>query len=231
MPNDALVITTLLTNYEVERIFIDSGSSTDISFGYAYNQIKLGDTLVEKVNTSLYGFAGEVVHPRGMISLLLTLRIGSTRRTCLLKFLVVDTPSVYNAILGRPTVNTFQAIISSYHMKIKSPTIGGVGEVQGDPFQSRKCYVEAMCKRRKEVRKEAPPNKWGKDNEWVEEAKVTEGIPPKVQPIEELLNTELVPRDPEKTTRIGSQMKKTIREKTIQSLRHNMDIFAWTLRT
>ncbi|KAL0289138.1 UNVERIFIED_CONTAM: hypothetical protein Sradi_7079900 [Sesamum radiatum] len=60
--NDALVITVMIANYEVGRIFIDSGSSADILFGEAYDQMQLGDVSLE-VNTSLYGFAGEVVHP------------------------------------------------------------------------------------------------------------------------------------------------------------------------
>ncbi|KAL0445029.1 UNVERIFIED_CONTAM: hypothetical protein Slati_2225600 [Sesamum latifolium] len=75
--NDALVITAVLTNYEVGGIFIDSGSSTDILFGEAYNQMQLGDVSLEKVNTLLYGFAGEVVHPRGMISFPLTMGAGA----------------------------------------------------------------------------------------------------------------------------------------------------------
>ncbi|KAL0400298.1 UNVERIFIED_CONTAM: hypothetical protein Sradi_2373100 [Sesamum radiatum] len=66
--NDSLVITALLANYEVGHIFIDSESFTDILFGEAYDQIQLGDTPLKKVNTSLYGFAGEVVHPRGTIA-------------------------------------------------------------------------------------------------------------------------------------------------------------------
>ncbi|KAL0402734.1 UNVERIFIED_CONTAM: hypothetical protein Slati_4303300 [Sesamum latifolium] len=76
--NDALVITAMIANYEVERIFIDSGSSADILFGEAYDQMQLGDVSLEKVNTSLYGFAGEVVHPRGMVSLPLTMGRGTT---------------------------------------------------------------------------------------------------------------------------------------------------------
>ncbi|KAL0445095.1 UNVERIFIED_CONTAM: hypothetical protein Slati_2232200 [Sesamum latifolium] len=128
--NDALVITALLANYEVRRIFIDFGSSADILFREAYDQMQLGDIPLEKVTTSLYGFAGEVVHPRGIISLPLTLGIGPIRRTCMLKFLVVDVPSAYNVILGRPTLNAFQAMISTYHMKIKFLASGGVGEVQ-----------------------------------------------------------------------------------------------------
>ncbi|KAL0446118.1 UNVERIFIED_CONTAM: hypothetical protein Slati_1739700 [Sesamum latifolium] len=147
--NDALIITALLANYEVGRIFIDSGSSADILFGDAYDQMQLGDKPQEEVNTSLYGFAGEVVHPRGLISLPLTLGTGSTRRTCILKFLVVDVPSAYNVILGRPTLNAFQAIIFIYHMKIKFSTPGGVGEVQRDPLQLQRCYVEAIRKGQK----------------------------------------------------------------------------------
>ncbi|KAL0401745.1 UNVERIFIED_CONTAM: hypothetical protein Slati_4204400 [Sesamum latifolium] len=76
--NNALVIIALLANYEVGRIFIDSGRSTNILFGEAYDQMQLGDISLEKVNTSLYGFAGEVVHPRGMNLLSLTLGTGST---------------------------------------------------------------------------------------------------------------------------------------------------------
>ncbi|KAL0394634.1 UNVERIFIED_CONTAM: hypothetical protein Slati_4429600 [Sesamum latifolium] len=53
--NDALVITTTIANYKIGRIFIDSGSSADILFGEAYNQMQLGDVSLEKVNTSLYG--------------------------------------------------------------------------------------------------------------------------------------------------------------------------------
>ncbi|KAL0284675.1 UNVERIFIED_CONTAM: Transposon Ty3-I Gag-Pol polyprotein [Sesamum radiatum] len=86
-----------------------------------------------------------------MISLPLTMGRETMRMTCLLKFLVVDVPSAYNVILGRPTLNTFEAVISTYHMKIKFPTTEGVGEVHEDPLQSRKCYVEAV---REEAKKE-----------------------------------------------------------------------------
>ncbi|KAL0445714.1 UNVERIFIED_CONTAM: hypothetical protein Slati_1699300 [Sesamum latifolium] len=164
--NNALVITATLANYEVGCIFIDSGSSADILFREAYDQMQLGDVSLEKVNTLLYGFAGELVHPRGMVSLPLTMGTGNTRRTCILKFLVVDVPSAYNVILERPTFNAFQAVISTYHMKIKFSTPGVVGEVQGNHLQSRKCYVEAVRKGQKrnsdEVHQGVPPVKKGK---------------------------------------------------------------------
>ncbi|KAL0349603.1 UNVERIFIED_CONTAM: hypothetical protein Sradi_4109500 [Sesamum radiatum] len=67
--NDALVIIALLANYEIERVFTDSGSLANILFGEAYDQMQLGSAPLEAVDTSLYGFAGEVVHSRGMVLL------------------------------------------------------------------------------------------------------------------------------------------------------------------
>ncbi|KAL0386250.1 UNVERIFIED_CONTAM: hypothetical protein Sradi_3019300 [Sesamum radiatum] len=43
--NKALVITALLANYNIQRVFIDSGSSADILFGEAYDQMQLGMSL------------------------------------------------------------------------------------------------------------------------------------------------------------------------------------------
>ncbi|KAL0345541.1 UNVERIFIED_CONTAM: hypothetical protein Sradi_4385400 [Sesamum radiatum] len=227
--NDALVITAILANYEVGRIFIDSGSSTDILFGEAYDQMQLGDVPLEKVNTSLYGFVGEVVHPRGMVSPPLTMGRGTMWKTCLLKFLVVDVPSAYNVILVRPTLNTFQAVICTYHMKIKFLTSGGVGEVQGDPLQSRKCYIEAVRKGQKrnedDTPNQAPPSKKGKapEGENLEETET----PAKVQPAEERLNIEIIPGNPDRTTRIGCHLGEEAKEITL-CLQRNSDIFAWT---
>ncbi|KAL0433282.1 UNVERIFIED_CONTAM: hypothetical protein Slati_2662500 [Sesamum latifolium] len=221
--NDSLVITILLANYEIERVFIDSGSSADIHFGEAYDQMQLGDVPFEAVDTSLYGFAGEVVHPRGMISLPLTLGTSPLRKTCLLKFLVVDIPSAYNVILGRPTLNTFRAIISMYHIKIKFSMVGGVGEAQADMLQARKCYVEAIKRGKKRVLEEASGEenlrKRGKDP--MPRPELKEEDPVAVQPVEELLTVELIPGDPYKITKIGSKMKEDVREQVINCLRKN----------
>ncbi|KAL0453020.1 UNVERIFIED_CONTAM: hypothetical protein Slati_1280100 [Sesamum latifolium] len=218
--NDALVITALLANYKIERVFIDSGSSADILFGEAYDRMQLGDVPLEAVDTSLYGFDGEVLHPRGMISLPLTLGTSPLRKTCLLKFLVVDIPLAYNVILGRPTLNAFRAMISTYHMKIKFLMVGGVGEAQADILKPRKCYVEAIKRGKirilEEVLGEENSNKRGKDSmprlELKEEAPVT------VQSVEELLTVELIPGDLDKITKIGFKMKEDIREQVINCL-------------
>ena len=43
-------------------------------------------------------------------------------------FLVVDYLSAYNAILGRPTLNSWKVVTSTYHLMIKFPTDYGVGK-------------------------------------------------------------------------------------------------------
>ena len=45
-------------------------------------------------------------------------------------FLVVDYSSSYNAIIGRPTLNSWKVVTSTYHLPIKFPTNYGVGQVK-----------------------------------------------------------------------------------------------------
>lgn len=96
------------------------------------------------MDTPLYGFAGEVVHPLGVAILPLSLGTGKTERSMLTRFLVVDIPSAYNAIIGRPVLNDFQAVVSTYHMKVKFPIKGGVDEVAGNQMEARKYYVQII---------------------------------------------------------------------------------------
>ncbi|GFS32867.1 hypothetical protein Acr_00g0025180 [Actinidia rufa] len=56
----------------------------------------------------------------------------------------LDCPSPYNAILGRPTLGGIKAITSTYHLKMKFPTLTGIGEVKGDQKVARQCFISAM---------------------------------------------------------------------------------------
>ena len=47
-------------------------------------------------------------------------------------FLVVDCSSAYNAILRQPTLNSWKAVTSIYHLMIKFHTDYGVGELRGN---------------------------------------------------------------------------------------------------
>ena len=59
-------------------------------------------------------------------------------------FLVVDCSSAYNVIFGRPTLNSWKAVTSTYHLMIKFLTDYGVRELQGNQVATCECYVAMM---------------------------------------------------------------------------------------
>ena len=59
-------------------------------------------------------------------------------------FLVVDCSFAYNAILRRPTLNSWKAVTSTYHLMIKFPTEYRVGEVRRDQVAARECYIAML---------------------------------------------------------------------------------------
>ena len=77
-------------------------------------------------------FSEDQVYPRGIVTLKVTARSYPLQITKQLDFLVVDCPSQYNVIIGRPTLNHWKAAMSTYCMKVKFPTEHGIGEVKGD---------------------------------------------------------------------------------------------------
>ncbi|XP_073121018.1 uncharacterized protein [Henckelia pumila] len=150
--NDALVFRALVANYDVARIFVDSGSSVNVLFQETINQMDLGDYKVEPMVTSLFGFTGHAIRPTGLINLSLTLGKDRTSKTRIVSFIIVDAPSAYNVILGRPVMTIFMAVASALYQKLKFPVGNEIGEVQGDQKISRKCYVEEVRIEQKAVK-------------------------------------------------------------------------------
>ena len=142
--DDPLVIRAVVVNKTIHRVLVDNGSSTDIIFASAFDKMGIGREKLEPVNTHLRGFSGEKVLPLGSIQLVLTLGDPSCQATTAVRFLVVDTLSAYNMLLGRPSLNTIKAIPSAYHMMIKFPTISRVVMVRGDQRVARECYSASM---------------------------------------------------------------------------------------
>ncbi|XP_073133385.1 uncharacterized protein [Henckelia pumila] len=146
--NDALIISATISNFWVKKILVDSGSSVDIIFHDAFVKLGISNAQLAPINTLLVGFSGEIVEALGEVTLPLSLGSYPKRSTKMVKFLVVEASSAYNVILGRPSFNIFQALGSTYHMKLKFPTPGGVGEAIGDHRLARECHAEAESKER-----------------------------------------------------------------------------------
>ena len=134
--DDPLVVRAVVANKTVHRVLVDNGSSIDIISASAFD--KMG------VNTHLRGFSREKVLPLGSIQLVLTLGDPPFQATTTARFLIVDAPSSYNMLLGKPSLNAIKAILSAYHMMIKFPTVSRVGMVRGDQRVARECYSASM---------------------------------------------------------------------------------------
>ena len=120
--DDAIVIILLIANYTTKRMLVDNGSSADILYYPAFQQMKLGRDQLRPVNSPLVGFGGMKVQPAGAISLPVVVRAYPQQITKNVNFLVVDCSSSNNAIIGRSTLNSWKAVTSIYHLSVKFPT-------------------------------------------------------------------------------------------------------------
>ncbi|KAL0439769.1 UNVERIFIED_CONTAM: hypothetical protein Slati_2459900 [Sesamum latifolium] len=200
----------------------------------------IGVNMLTKVNTPLVGFNGSVVEPLREIALPISIWTTPHRATRKLKFLIVDIPSSYNVIMGRPSLNSFRAVASIYHMKLRFPTYGGMGEEKGDRRLARECHANIFKKKSNPYRKKKlkypverkkntgvtrdhalPPLEQQMKKRKIEEEKLAAA--------EELKNVQVVEGEPRKTTSIETAMEQKMEEELVRFLKTNSDVFSWTV--
>ena len=113
----------------MHRVLVDNGSSTDILYYLVFQQIGIDKARLIPMNAPLVSFEGTRVFPLGAVTLSMMVGDYPQQITRDVTFLVVDCSSAYNGILGRPTLNSWKATTSTYHLMIKFPTEYGIGEL------------------------------------------------------------------------------------------------------
>ena len=146
--NDPLVIMLNIEGFNTKRILVDNGSSADIIYLPAFQQLKLDPKKLRPFESPLVSFSGDRVYPKGIVTLTIIVGTHPRQLTCQIDFLVVDYPSSYNEIIGRPTLNRWKAATSTYCFKVKFPTDNGVGEVKGDQILAKNATRVSWLQRR-----------------------------------------------------------------------------------
>ena len=124
--DDAIVITLMIANYTTTRVLIDNGSLADILYYPAFQQMRINKELLRPVNMPLIGFGEMKILPVGTISLPVVVGSYPRKINKEVNFFVIDCSSSYNAIIGRPTLNSWRAATSTYHLFVKFPTEYGI---------------------------------------------------------------------------------------------------------
>jgi len=143
--DDPMVIIVEIENYAVKKVLVDQGSSVDILYWATYQILQLPDTAMVPYDEPIYGFSGEKVSTRGYIDLHTVFRDGAQKKTILICFLIVDAPTSYNVLLGRPSLNTLGVVVSTPHLAMKFPfPSGDILTNHGDQRLARKCYMASL---------------------------------------------------------------------------------------
>ncbi|PNX94470.1 hypothetical protein L195_g017646 [Trifolium pratense] len=139
-----MVIKLQINNFSVLRVVVNEGSSINILYLSAFLKMGLSESMLKPFKTFLKGTIGETVSVKGYIDLDTTFGKGGNTKMIKVRYLVVDSPSVYNVVIGLPAVADLGAVISTLHLAMKYP-VGDdmVGVVKADLEMAKKCYD--MC--------------------------------------------------------------------------------------
>ena len=194
----------------MHQVLVDNGSSAGILYYPMFQQMTIERERLILTNTSLVGFGGSLLFPLGTVTLFVVVGDYPQQITKDVTFLMVYCSSTYNTIFGRPTLNSWKVITSTYHLMIKFPTDYGVGELCGSQMAACKCHVVMM-----EIEDQVQALN-------IEEHRTV------TEPVEKLEEIPLDSSDPSRTTKIGTLTNFAIGQELITFLRGNRDIFAWS---
>ncbi|XP_030923041.1 uncharacterized protein LOC115949919 [Quercus lobata] len=208
--DDALVVSLRVGDYNMHRVLVDNSSLVDILYYPAFQQMRINREQLVPVNAPLVGFGGMRVFPIGAVTLSVTVGDYPQQITKEVTFLVVTCSFAYNAILGRPTLNSLKAVILTYHLMIKFPTDYGVGELRRNQVAAREYYI-AMLEMDDHQQIMCIGEQWT--------------VAELVEELEEVILDDL---RPEQTTRVGTLASWPVRQELTTFLRDNQDVFAWS---
>ena len=138
--DDTLVITLRIWRYDMKRVMVDQGSTTEIIYPNLYKGLNLKFEDLTPYSSPLVSFEGKLIIPKGQIRL--PMQTGS--EVVKVDFIVVEAYSPYIAIVARPWFHMLGEVSSTLHQKIKYSSESQIKEILGDQSMVRQCLVAAI---------------------------------------------------------------------------------------
>jgi hypothetical protein len=139
----ALVLEAQIGRYTMKKVFMDGGSGINLIYANTLRKMKFPLENLLPSETSFHGIVpGKPTYPLGCVHLDVIFGTPENFRKEKLEFEVVDWPSQYHAILGRPAFARFMAVPHYAYLKLKMPGNRGPLTISGNFTQSEECDEE-----------------------------------------------------------------------------------------
>jgi hypothetical protein len=220
---DAMVINYTIAGWDLHKVLVDNGSQADIIFLHAFHCMGISHSLLKPLDNPLYGFGGKGTFPMGKIELPMSFGVAPNARSEQVTFDIVDMVYPYNAIMGRGSINKFEAAIHGLYLCMKISGPQGVITVYGN--QQTTCNIERdfvldqrnihCLTTQREASEVTHPAAVEKTKAQLQSNDGTKTVP-------------LDPATPKQTVVISEDLTSRDEEKLISCLYRNKDVFAWS---
>jgi hypothetical protein len=127
-----MVLNAQIGGYDIGRVFMDAGSSINLIYARTLKAMCISLTSLKPTDCSFHEIVpGAANYPLGRIELDVCFGNSKNYRREKLEFEVMDWPSQYHAILGRPAFAKFMAVPHYAYLTLKIPGPKGTITVQG----------------------------------------------------------------------------------------------------
>ncbi|GKV40125.1 hypothetical protein SLEP1_g47794 [Rubroshorea leprosula] len=203
MPHANPFVTTVhIGNHNVNKVFIDTGSSLDILYWGCFQKMQLNPSSLQKHEGPIYGFDNQPVPVEGVITLPIYVGSEPRFRMASVTFLVFPTPQGVGVLKGNQKMA--RACYQDTFKKVELAVAPGGSESSRPTQPGQQTMSISDIEHR------------------------PEGVEQKAEPVEPVETVPLNPDVPKRTVKIGTKLTEEERAELLKFLRVNQDVFAWT---
>jgi hypothetical protein len=136
--NNAMVISCVIKEFLVHNVLVDTSSVANIIFAKVFKQMQEQEDKIHNATHPLCGFGGKQIAALGKITRPITFGYIHITRTEQVVFDILDMEYPYNAIIGRGTLNAFEAVLHPAYLCMKIPLNQGPIVVHGSQEATRR---------------------------------------------------------------------------------------------